>query len=96
MSEITVIIIAGGGKLERVNLQKMGRGLRRKSTRNLVFVVDIQDEQLYLKGQSKDRAKIWHSQDGFNHHIVNSIEDVVSVIQNESDKIANDQAQLVW
>jgi len=53
---VDVIIIAAGGKSHIKLLQRVGRGLRRKSGRNEVVVVDfIDDTNKYLLAHSEER-----------------------------------------
>ncbi len=83
--DITVLIAAGCGKTPHTNLQRVGRGLRRKNNRNVFFMIDIQDDVMFLKGQSSARKEIWRKQRGFNYHEVATIEELVKTIRQVSE-----------
>jgi superfamily II DNA or RNA helicase len=82
--DITVLIIAGGGKKLTTNLQRAGRGLRKKKHRNVLFIIDIQDDLLYMKGQSNQRREIWRTQRGFLYHEVKDVTELLSVVEQVS------------
>ena len=55
--------MAGGGKSRIKNLQRIGRGLRRKEGLNEVYIIDFDDKtHVYLASQSKKR-KILYQED---------------------------------
>jgi len=84
VSEVTVIILAGSGKAVHTNLQRLGRGVRRKSGRNLFFMIDLQDEVVFLKGQSNARREIWRKESACLKHEASSVAEVLQIIDRVS------------
>lgn len=92
LPEITALIIAGGGKASHTNLQRAGRGLRKKTDRNVLFIVDIQDDCIFLKGQGVKRRRVWETQSGFTVHETQSVGELVQIVSRLSaDRSFNDQ-----
>lgn len=69
---VGMIILAGGGKAEVAQRQRIGRGLRfKKSGPNVCYVVDFDDNwNNHTSGHSKERLRIIESTPGFAERIV--------------------------
>lgn len=67
---LQTVILAGGGKSEVKNLQRVGRGLRRDAQKSILRLVDFFDQgNKILKRHSKIRQDIWVNQ-GFAVNIL--------------------------
>lgn len=63
LPELRSIILAGAGRSEIKQLQRLGRGLRLATGKEKVTVVDFYDESSrLLKRHSEKRLEIWHEQ----------------------------------
>jgi superfamily II DNA or RNA helicase len=63
IANIKTVILAGGGKSEIKNLQRLGRGLRIANGKQQLQLVDFIDQSPYiLANHSKIRRKLWESQ----------------------------------
>lgn len=73
---VGMVILAGAGKAEVANRQRIGRGLReKKAGPNVCFVVDFADGyNSYLRGHAKQRRQIIESTPGFVEGIVNDFD----------------------
>lgn len=70
ISNIGTVILAGGGKSEIKNLQRLGRGLRRADGKPNLRLVDFMDSSpAILKKHSSIREKLWKDQ-GFTLNYV--------------------------
>lgn len=70
---VGMVILAGGGKAEVANRQRIGRGLREKKNGmpNVAFIVDFADDfNNHLKGHYKNRRAIVEGTPGFAENIV--------------------------
>lgn len=69
---VGMVILAGGGKAEVAQRQRIGRGLRaKKSGPNVCFVVDFDDVwNNHTHGHSQERRRIIESTPGFAENIV--------------------------
>ena len=57
---IGAVILAGGGKSRIKNLQRIGRGLRRKKILNRVYILDFLDKgHVYMRSHSKKRLALF-------------------------------------
>lgn len=67
MPEVNVLILGGGGKSQIKLLQRLGRGMRKKTTgSNTVEVYDFEDSgQMYLMRHAKRRTNVYNNE-GFN------------------------------
>jgi len=72
ISRIQMLVLAGGKKSKRQILQRIGRGLRRKTGENVVVILDIFDlDKKYLERHSKERLKLYNKE-GFHVEILES------------------------
>ena len=63
IANIKTVILAGGGKSEIKNLQRLGRGLRLANGKQQLQLVDFLDQSPHiLSNHSKIRRKLWESQ----------------------------------
>lgn len=71
---IGMIILAGGGKAEVALRQRIGRGLRAKSSGpNVAFVLDfVDDHNKYLREHAAQRRHIVETTPGFSENILSS------------------------
>lgn len=73
---VGLIVLAGGGKAEVAQRQRIGRGLRAKQTGpNVCFVVDFDDNwNNHTSSHSRERRRIIESTPGFGERIVSSFD----------------------
>ena len=70
ISNIGTVILAGGGKSEIKNLQRLGRGLRRAAGKPNLRLVDFLDSSpATLKKHSAIREKLWQDQGFTLNHV---------------------------
>lgn len=69
---VGMVILAGGGKAEVANRQRIGRGLREKKVGpNVAFIVDFEDSlNNHLRGHYTQRRAIIDSTPGFAENVV--------------------------
>lgn len=60
--EVSVLIIAAGGKSEVKTIQRVGRGLRRKKNDETLIVYDFMDSSKYLREHSQRRFKTYRKE----------------------------------
>ena len=67
---VDLLVLAGGGKSPKKLLQRLGRGMRRKSGENILHVVDfVDDTNKFLLSHSLEHARVYE-QEGFDVEIV--------------------------
>jgi superfamily II DNA or RNA helicase len=63
MPELRSIILGGGGKSKVAMLQRIGRGLRKASGKQMFTLIDFNDTSGYiLKSHSKQRREVWENE----------------------------------
>jgi superfamily II DNA or RNA helicase len=74
---VGMVILAGGGKAEVAQRQRIGRGLRSKKTgSNIAFIVDFDDDlNEHLRDHARQRKMIVQNTPGFAERILGSTED---------------------
>jgi superfamily II DNA or RNA helicase len=74
---VGMVILAGGGKAEVANRQRIGRGLREKKNEmpNVAFIVDFADGfNTHLSGHYRTRRAIVESTPGFAENVVSDFD----------------------
>ena len=69
LPKINVLIIASGGKSEWKTIQKIGRGLRKKSDKSQLIVYDFYDHSKFLKEHSQERIMIYEREGFFDEKV---------------------------
>lgn len=69
---VGLVVLAGGGKAEVANRQRIGRGLRAKrSGPNICFVLDFEDRHNnHLRDHARERRRLVDSTPGFSEGVV--------------------------
>jgi superfamily II DNA or RNA helicase len=53
------IILAGGGKSESAQIQKIGRALRTTDTKKHALIIDVLDQGKWLRDHAQQRIKLY-------------------------------------
>ncbi len=80
LPNIEVLILAGGGRAEHRQVQRIGRGMRASEGKDTVMVFDFFDEGQYLSAHSRRRVRGYENQEGYNvcHLTIDEIEDTIN------------------
>lgn len=65
---IRFLVLAGGGKAEHRQVQRIGRGMRAASGKERLVVVDFMDRGKYLGAHSRRRAKAYAKERAYTVH----------------------------
>lgn len=63
---VRYLILAGGGKAEHLQTQRIGRGMRAADGKESVIVIDFMDRGHYLSKHSKARLNAYQAEPAFN------------------------------
>lgn len=81
ISSLSAVVLAGGGKSRIKNLQRIGRGLRRKSGDNTTVIIDFRDRFNIVTNSHFNKRKASYDEMGMPVYYISNIEDIKAAIQ---------------
>lgn len=82
---ISALVLASGSKNLTIQLQRIGRGIRRKDDRNRIVLIDVMDQVKYGKSQGRHRYKVWKADPAFHVRVVKDLGALMAALNKDGN-----------